>query len=72
MIMFDSMFDSFDAPTTAHDIITRSDQVPTDHERYGQWARKFYGGGYHQAFKDIGTAMTEHGRDGDIWAAAAH
>jgi hypothetical protein len=63
------LFDSFDSVQAAHDIITRSDQVPTDHERYGQWARKFYGGGYHQAFKDIGMAMTGNGRVRDVLAA---
>ncbi|HEX7342415.1 MAG TPA: hypothetical protein VF269_09105 [Rhodanobacteraceae bacterium] len=33
-------------------IITRSDHAPSDCERYGDWARKFFGCGCHQAFKD--------------------
>jgi hypothetical protein len=64
------MFDSVASAPAASDIITRSDQVPTDHERYGQWAQKFYGGGYHQAFKDIGMALARNGRDSDVFAPA--
>jgi len=36
----------------AREVITRSDRAPTNHERYGDWARKFYGNGYHEMFKD--------------------
>jgi hypothetical protein len=36
----------------ARDVITRSDHAPTNNERHGDWARKFYGCGFHEMFKD--------------------
>ncbi len=39
-------------------IITRSDHAPTPYERYGDWARKFFGYGCHHAYKDAALAAT--------------
>jgi len=39
------------------DVITRSDHAPTNHERYGNWAQKFYGNGFHEMFKDTETPV---------------
>lgn len=44
--------DRFEPGSMDRDIITRSDHAPTEYERYGNWARKFFGYGYHQEFKD--------------------
>jgi hypothetical protein len=46
------MLDAIATTPYANEIITRSDHVPSDLERYGNWAQKFYGGGYHQTYKD--------------------
>ncbi len=53
--------DRFDSALTDPAIITRSDHAPTDYERYGDWARKFFGYGYHHEHKDddaVGARMT--------------
>ncbi|MEW9573573.1 hypothetical protein ABQJ54_17605 [Rhodanobacter sp. Si-c] len=47
-----NMFDAFVSSPYACNIITRSDHMPTKLERHGDWARKFYGGGYHESSKD--------------------
>ena len=47
-----NMFDAFASSPYACDLITRSDRMPTKLERYADWARKFYGGGYHESSKD--------------------
>lgn len=40
-------------------IVTRSDHAPTDYERYGDWARKFFGHGWHQKYKDSETTLLD-------------
>ena len=47
-----NMFDAFASSPYACEIVTRSDHMPTKLERYADWARKFYGGGYHESSKD--------------------
>ena len=47
-----NMSDAFASSAHACDVITRSDHMPTKLERYADWARKFYGGGYHESCKD--------------------
>lgn len=47
-----NMSDAFASSPYAREIVTRSDHVPTKLERYADWARKFYGGGYHESSKD--------------------
>jgi hypothetical protein len=47
-----NMFDALASSPYACDLITRSDRTPTKLERYADWARKFYGGGYHESSKD--------------------
>lgn len=47
-----SLSDRFEPRLMERDVITRSDHAPTDYERYGDWARKFFGYGYHQEYKD--------------------
>lgn len=46
------MSDTFASSPYATEIVTRSDHMPTRLERYADWARKFYGGGYHELSKD--------------------
>ncbi|MEW9625538.1 hypothetical protein [Rhodanobacter geophilus] len=46
------LFDAFASSPHACEVITRSDHMPTKLERYADWARKFYGGGYHESSKD--------------------
>lgn len=46
------MLDGFASSPYACAIITRSDHMPSRLERYADWARKFYGGGYHESSKD--------------------
>lgn len=50
--------DRFDSALADPAIVTRSDHAPTDYERYGDWARKFFGHGWHQKYKDSDTALT--------------
>lgn len=47
-------------------IITRSDRVPTACERYGDWARKFFGYGYHQACEGPATAPVRMASDAPL------
>lgn len=47
-----NMFDALASSPYAGDIITRSDHMPSRLERYADWARKFYGGGYHELNRD--------------------
>ncbi|HET6586491.1 MAG TPA: hypothetical protein VFJ01_13400 [Oleiagrimonas sp.] len=47
-----TLTDGFDHALTDPAVITRSDHAPTEYERYGDWARKFFGYGYHQEYKD--------------------
>ena len=47
-----NMFDAFAGTPFASRIVTRSDHEPTRLERYAEWARKYYGGGYHEASLD--------------------
>jgi len=47
-----NMSDAFASSPYAYGIVTRSDHMPTKLERYADWARKFYGGGYHESSKD--------------------
>ncbi|MEY2168545.1 MULTISPECIES: hypothetical protein [unclassified Rhodanobacter] len=47
-----NLFDAFASSPYACEIITRSDHMPSKLERYADWARKFYGGGYHESSKD--------------------
>lgn len=47
-----NMSDAFASSPYACDVITRSDHMPTKLERHADWARKFYGGGYHESSKD--------------------
>ena len=47
-----NMSDALASTPYACDLITRSDHMPTKLERYADWARKFYGGGYHESSKD--------------------
>lgn len=49
--------DRYEPRLMDRDIITRSDYVPTDYERYGNWARKFFGYGHHQAYKDSAATL---------------
>ncbi len=49
--------DHFDTALADPAIITRSDHAPTDYERYGDWARKFFGRGCHQEYKDSETVL---------------
>ena len=53
------------------DVITRSDHAPTNHERYGNWAQKFYGNGFHEAFKDAETPAS-YALEFDVSAAVVH
>jgi hypothetical protein len=55
----------------ARDVITRSDHAPTNHERYGDWARKFYGSGFHEMFKDAETPVS-YTLAFDVPAVAVH
>ncbi len=52
-----TLTERFDSGLTDPDIITRSDHAPSDYERYGDWARKFFGYGCHQEYKDSATSM---------------
>lgn len=47
-----TLTDQFDPILTDPAIITRSDYAPTEYDRYGEWARKFFGFGCHQEYKD--------------------
>lgn len=53
-----TLTDRFDSTQTDPAIITRSDHSPTDCERYGDWARKFFGYGCHQEYKDSDVTLT--------------
>lgn len=53
------------------DVITRNDHAPTNHERYGHWAQKFYGNGFHEMFKDT-EAPTAYTLAFDMPAVALH
>lgn len=48
----------FDMSQADPTIVTRSDHAPSDYERYGNWARKFFGHGWHQKYKDSDAALT--------------
>lgn len=52
-----TLSDRFEPRLMDREIITRSDHAPTDYERYGDWARKFFGYGYHQEYKDGDNAL---------------
>ncbi|HEX7339993.1 MAG TPA: hypothetical protein VF271_08690 [Rhodanobacteraceae bacterium] len=52
-----SAYEGFELRLMDRDIITRSDRAPTERERYSSWARKFFGYGCNERYKDSDAAL---------------